>query len=294
MPNPGNSMNGLEGPKPDMDKTTQLDHLTERQRRELEYHRDHAQHCAYILEQEFSFEVTEQTQSTRRWWNAYWEMYWFLIQQNLQEKTVLVVGCGFGEDALRLAKLGAKVYAFDLSPDSLQIAQQLAEREQLSIHFSEQPAETLNYESDFFDLVLARDILHHVDIPEAMREINRVSKPGALFVYDEVYSHSLTDTIRHSKLVEQVLYPLMQNFVYDNKKPYITEDERKLSERDCEQINQVFNTVVLRKYYYFIVNRVLPEKYDPLNQLDRMILAMTGFVGRWIAGRILVAGSVNK
>lgn len=277
-----------------MEKATQMEKLTDRQRRELEYHRDHAQQYAYMLEQEFSYDVVQQTKATRRWWNAYWEMYWFLSQQNLQSKTVLVVGCGFGEDALRMARLGANVYAFDLSPESLQIAQQLAAREQLTIHFSEQPAETLNYDSDFFDLVLARDILHHVDIPEAMSEIKRVCNSGALFVYDEVYSHSVTDKIRHSRFVEQTLYPLMQNFVYDNKNPYITEDERKLSERDCDQINQIFDNIVLRKYFYFIVNRVLPEKYDLLNQMDRMTLTLAGFIGRWIAGRVLVAGIVKK
>jgi len=268
--------------------------LTERQQRELEYHREHARKYLYLLEEAFSFEVIYQTSENRRWWNAYWNMYWFLIQQDLKYKNVLVVGCGFGEDALRLAKLGANVYAFDLSPESLDIATQLAEREKLAIKFDEMPAEKLTYESDFFDLILARDILHHVNIPDAMQELARVSKHKALFVYNEVYSHTLTSIIRHTGFVEKKLYPILKDFVYDNKSPYITEDERKLSEKDCDLINKSLSGLVLRDYFYFIVNRVVPEKYDVLNKIDRGILVMCGYLGRYLAGRIFVAGNIDK
>jgi ubiquinone/menaquinone biosynthesis C-methylase UbiE len=275
-----------------MNTTTEA--LTERQQRELDYHREYAKQYEYMLEQDFRYEVTQQTTKTRRWWSSYWEMYWFLANQNLNQKKVMVVGCGFGEDALRLAKMGADVYAFDLSPESLQIAAQVAKRENLSITFDEMPAEQLSYAADFFDLVLARDILHHVDIPAAMQEIVRVSKNDALFVYNEVYSHSMTNIIRHSNLVEETLYPLMEGFVYDNANRYITEDERKLSEHDCDVINQVLDNLVLKKYFYFIVNRVIPEKYDILNQTDRAMLIAFGYLGRYLAGRTIVAGTINK
>lgn len=277
-----------------MDTASQSETLTERQQRELDYHREHAKNYQFMLEDEFPFEVTQQTAQTRRWWNAYWEMYWFLQQQNVNQKKVMIVGCGFGDDALRLAKMGADVYAFDLSPESLNIAKQVADREKLSITFAEMPAEKLSYDSDFFDLVLARDILHHVDIPETMQEIVRVSKDGALFIYDEVYSHSFTDKIRHSTLVEKKLYPMMANFVYENRNPYITEDERKLTETDCDAINQALGRLVMRKYFYFIVNRVIPEKYDVLNKIDRTMLTVFGYFGRYLAGRALVAGSIDK
>ena len=53
-------------------------------------------------------------------------------------------------------------FAFDLSPDSFAIA--LAQFEHLDIAFAEMAAETLDYEDDFFDAIVARDILHHVDV----------------------------------------------------------------------------------------------------------------------------------
>ena len=185
------------------------DELTERQKNELEYHGEHAKKKKTdILDAPFSWEVL--TNPSRRWWNAYWQMYEYLDGLEYEDKKILVVGCGFGDDALRLAKLGAEVYAFDLSPDSLAIAIDLSKREGMRIYFDEMPAESLKYERDTFDVIVARDILHHVNIPLAINEIRRVAKPRALFIVNEIYSHSITDRIRHSVLVEKILYPRMQ------------------------------------------------------------------------------------
>jgi len=46
------------------------------------------------------------------------------------------------------------------------------------------------YENDYFDIIVARDILHHIEIPESVSEIIRVSKSGAVFCFNEVYSDS--------------------------------------------------------------------------------------------------------
>lgn len=79
--------------------------LTDRQQREIEYHREHAKEHAARLDQPFSWDVLDRP--SRRWWNPYWQMFSYLSGQNLKGKRALVVGCGFGDDALRLAKLGA-------------------------------------------------------------------------------------------------------------------------------------------------------------------------------------------
>ncbi len=267
--------------------------LTERQRRELEYHREHAKQHRSILNRPFSYDVIYAKKHSR-WWNAAWEMYSFLNTQELRNKKVLVVGCGFGEDALRLAKMGAQVEALDLSPESLSVAKELASREKLQISFREMPVETMDYESDIFDFVVARDILHHVDIPAAMNEIIRTSKNGALFVVNEVYTHSFTDRIRHSAFVEKKLYPAMQSFVYEGEQPYITEDERKLTEKDVAEIVKPLKKIVLKKHFNFLVNRVAPDKYDFLSKIDRAILAATNPIAHILGGRVLLGGVIEK
>jgi ubiquinone/menaquinone biosynthesis C-methylase UbiE len=266
--------------------------LTERQQNELDYHKERAREHAGVLNNPFSWAVLENPSST--WWNAYWSMYAQLSSLDLKGKKVLVVGCGFGDDALRIAKLGADVYAFDLSPDSLSIAQQLAEREGLSVSFKQMPAETLDYENDFFDVILARDILHHVDIPLAIAEIARVAKPGAVFVVNEIYSHSFTEKIRRSAFIEKFLYPRMQKLIYGPGKPYITEDERKLSESDMQIITGAIGKIEVKRYFNFLVNRVIPDRFDILCKLDRTLMIVLKPIGSLLAGRILLSGTISK
>ncbi|MDW5444565.1 class I SAM-dependent methyltransferase [Polaromonas sp. SM01] len=266
--------------------------LTDRQQRELDYHREHARLHQSVLSSPFSWDVLQHPD--RRWWNAYWGMYAYLVNCELQNKSVLVVGCGFGDDALRLAKLGAKVSAFDLSPDSLQIAKALALREGLEISFEEMPAEKMSYADNSFDYILARDILHHVDIPNTMSEIVRVAKPDAIFLVNEIYSHSLTDKIRHSTLVEKVLYPKMRRLIYGPAKPYITEDERKLSESDLKLIMRPLQPRLFTKYFNFLVTRVIPDRFETLAQLDRLLLRMLHPIGHLLAGRVLFSARILK
>ncbi len=266
--------------------------LTDRQRREVEYHRERAKEHARLLDRPFSWEVLDRP--ARRWWNAYWQMYAYLSSVGITGRRVLVIGCGFGDDALRLAKLGADVHAFDLSPESVALAKARADREGLRVHFEEMPAETLRYEDDFFDVVLARDIMHHVDIPRTVDEIRRVSKRGATLVINEVYSHSVTDRIRRSRVVEKWLYPAMQRFVYGPHKPYITEDERKLTERDLAHILSLVSSIALEKHFNFLVSRVVPDRFEVLGQIDRLLLIGVKPFGRFLAGRILLAGPITK
>jgi ubiquinone/menaquinone biosynthesis C-methylase UbiE len=123
-------------------------YLTERQLREIAYHRDHAKHHREAVSQ-ISYDVLRSAR--RRWWNAYWFMCMAVVGRSWKAKRALVVGCGFGADAIYLDKLGADVYAFDLSPDMLSMARDVASREGATIDFREMPAENLHYPDDFFD-----------------------------------------------------------------------------------------------------------------------------------------------
>ena len=266
--------------------------MTDRQKRELDYHREHAKLHQSVLSEPFSWEVLHHP--GRRWWNAYWMMCDYLVKSDLKDKKVLVVGCGFGDDALRLAKLGAKVHAFDLSPDSLKIARALASREGLVITFEEMPAEKMTYPDNSFDYILARDILHHVDIPRTMGEIVRVAKPDSIFLVNEIYSHSFTDRIRHSALVEKVLYPKMRRLIYGPGKPYITEDERKLSEADILQILLSLQPRMFTKYFNCLVTRIIPDRFETLARLDRLLLRMLHPIGHLLAGRVMFCARILK
>lgn len=266
--------------------------LSERQRREFEYHRERARAHEHVLTDPFSWDVLQNP--ARRWWNAYWQMYACLLDCGVRDKRVLVVGCGFGDDALRLAKLGARVSAFDLSPDSLRIARELAVREGLSIAFDEMPAEAMRYADASFDLVVARDILHHVDIPAAMREIARVARPGAIFVVDEIYSHSWTERIRRSPPVEKFIYPCMRRLIYGPGTPYITADERKLDEADLAEIMKPLQACLSEHYFNFLVTRLVPDRFDFCAKADCLLLRLLKPLAPLLAGRVLFVARFAK
>ncbi len=266
--------------------------LTERQQNELEYHRQHAVKKQQLLTQPFSWDVLDKP--CRRWWNAYWSMYAQLARLDLAGKRVLVVGCGYGKDALPLAKLGAAVHAFDLSPDLLSIARALAKREGLHVVFEEMPAESLTYDDNYFDTVVAADIMHHVDIQAAMGQIQRVARPGAVFVMNEVYSHSITNLVRRSVLVEKVLYPRMRRFIYGSRRPYISPGERKLNEGDVRMIAKWLSPDCRKEYYYCFVTRLVPARYVIVAKCDRLLLILLRLLAPVLGGRVLVVGNVAK
>lgn len=222
-----------------------------------------------------------------------WALYTYLRSLYLKGKTVLVIGCGFGEDALRAARLGARVFAFDLSPESIEIARERARRDALAIDFREAPAEKLPYEDGQFDVVLAHDVLHHCDVAATVAEIGRVIKPGGMLVVSEVYSHSLTEVVRRSGLVERVLYPLMQRMIYGSREPYITDDEHKMSEVDMRVVMAPMSDILHKAYFNFLVRRVLPDK-DWISKLDCRFMRLFPGLGTYLGGRILVAGIVGK
>jgi 2-polyprenyl-3-methyl-5-hydroxy-6-metoxy-1,4-benzoquinol methylase len=100
---------------------------------------------------------------------------------------VLEYGCGRGAISVRLAKSGARVTAFDISPKSIEVARQHAAMEGLDERtaFHVAPAEDLPFGDESFDLVFGKAVLHHLDVAKAQPELRRIMRPGAKAVFSE-------------------------------------------------------------------------------------------------------------
>ncbi len=264
--------------------------LSDRQLREIEYHKSHA---ASLLTRGVSVSYDVLTPRPRRWWNASWAMYDLLLKSGLRGRKVLVAGCGLGEDAIRLARLGAQTWAFDLSPDMLAGARELARRENVPVTFDLMPAERLDYPDGTFDCIVLRDILHHVDLPRAMDELTRVAAEAALFVINEVYTHTFLDRIRHTGLVARGLYPRLVGRIYQGNKPYITPDERKLNQHDLLYIRARL-TDCRCEYFGCFTNRLIAPTWMAAAKIDRLLLKAVGSAGSLLAGRLLLSGVIKK
>lgn len=263
--------------------------LTERQRREIDYHRERASRHAGLAARPVETDVLERLGA--RPWNPYWYLLARLGAEPVAGTRWLVPGCGFGEDAIRLALLGAEVVATDISPESLQIAAARARLMGVGGRVTplEAPCEALPLAAGSFDGVLLRDILHHADIPATLAELRRVLRPSARVLGSELYTHSTLQRIRESRPVERWLYPIVAKVIYRDRDPYITADERKLDERDLSELERAFPGLRL-DWFLLFVQRFVGDGSDGLARLDRALLRAVGGAGRLLAGRVVFEG----
>lgn len=103
-----------------------------------------------------------------------------------QPGTALDVGAGRGIASYALAKGGWQVTSLEPDPSSLVGAgaiRQLAQDAGLTIQVVEEFGEALPFPDASFDLVYARQVLHHAhDLPQLCREMQRVLKPGGVML----------------------------------------------------------------------------------------------------------------
>ena len=100
---------------------------------------------------------------------------------------VLELGCGVGDLSLELLRRGARLTALDLSPLSidrlLERARRIAPEAELRPRVA--GVEETGLDTGAFDRVVGKWILHHADVPAAVREIRRLLRPGGSAAFFE-------------------------------------------------------------------------------------------------------------
>ena len=99
--------------------------------------------------------------------------------------TMLDIGCGGGATLKRLLKRskGAQVYGIDISEESVAKARKVnANVLDRQVFVTQGSAEKLPYEDNKFDLVTAVETVYFwPDLPNCLKEVRRVVKPGGCF-----------------------------------------------------------------------------------------------------------------
>ena len=114
------------------------------------------------------------------WFKAKRQLISFLLNKLKSEKKskILNVGVGTGEDLLVIKQFG-ETYGIDIDPDALKLIPK-------ELIFEKKVCDVchISYPDSFFDLVVAFDVLEHIeDDIAAINEISRVLKPNGFFVF---------------------------------------------------------------------------------------------------------------
>jgi ubiquinone/menaquinone biosynthesis C-methylase UbiE len=112
-----------------------------------------------------------------------------LVAQELnqfKEPEVLELGCGMGEFSRFVLEMFPLLHltGCDISPQAVQRATKLYDSYK-NVCFEVTDAASMHYNSDVFDAVIGRSILHHLPVELSLTECFRVLKPGGILWFSE-------------------------------------------------------------------------------------------------------------
>jgi SAM-dependent methyltransferase len=198
---------------------------------------------------------------------------------SLEGKRILDVGCGEGEDAVLLAKLGAIVTGFDVSPGAIEVAKERARINGVSsrVDFVCSPLAAAKLGTNQFDVIWFDNILHHVldELDFVMRKILSSAKPGATLICIE--PANLNKPLRRIRF----LVPVHTE---------VTPGERPLEKRDFAVIENLIPGLERRHFLFLgrLIRFIIPDyRYerapwlrrrlaDTISLIDRVVLTPPG------------------
>ena len=122
-------------------------------------------------------------------WEGLWKGEALLIDKYYaKNSSVLDIGCGSGRTTFPLAKKGFKVVGVDLVPEMIKTAKELAKSFDMAIDFQVGDATNLHFNENSFENALFsfcgwNQIPGRENRLKALKEINRVLKPGGYFIF---------------------------------------------------------------------------------------------------------------
>lgn len=196
---------------------------------------------------------------------------------DVRGKTALDYGCGHGMAAVVLARRGATVTGFDLSPGYVREAEERAAANGVAARFVVADGEQLPFPDGSFDAVWGSAILHHLDLARAGSELRRVMRPGAIAIFCEPWGGN------------PLLEYARRRLPYPGKDR--TPDERPLRPGDLAPLRKHFPGVKFQGFQLLgMVRRVraAPRLTAALDAADRRLLRWCPGLEKWCRYVVLV------
>lgn len=179
--------------------------------------------------------------------------YAYHLLGDVAGKTVVDYGCGDGENCLVLAARGAHVKAVDISPDLIGIAKRRIAVNRLDerVEFIVGSAYEVPVSDASVDLVFGIAILHHLDLPQAAREVWRILKPGGRAIFEE--------PVRNLKLIRWI------RSLIPYQAPDVSPFERPLTDSELADFGAQFSSY--RSKPFILVTTSVLNLFAPLQNL---------------------------
>ena len=117
--------------------------------------------------------------------------YLRLKYPNFKPKRILDLGCTIGANLLPYQKAfpDAELYGVDVGAPVLRYGHARAQSRGMPVHFSQQNAESMDFEDNSFDLVVSSFFFHEIAVPSTKKilaEIHRILAPGGVTIHMEL------------------------------------------------------------------------------------------------------------
>ncbi len=208
----------------------------------------------------------------------YGRSFCFHLLGNIEGKKILDLGCGDGDNAVFLAKKGAKVVAIDLSKEAINLttAKIKGNHVEEMVKVMHMNGERTTFRDGEFDCVLGNAVLHHLDLARIGNELHRILKTKGLAVF------------REPVIFNKTLAAVRKIIPY---RPHaITPDERPLTGADVELLGEKFSKIdwwpfeaISRMHFLFSNRRVI--KF--LHKIDYTLFKTFPFAKRFASCAVI-------
>ncbi len=184
---------------------------------------------------------------------------------DVEGRHILEIGCGGGQNAIVLAKWGAKSVGLDLSEEQVKYAARLARRQRVAVPFHVGNMQDMNmFTEESFDIVLSSCAIGYSDnLGQVFHEVFRILRRDGLFVFCVMHPIAL-----RGRLVRYGgrKYWGLGNYFYRGRRLWKWKFKEKVAEfyGYGRTFGDYFNPLVTSG---FLVEKILEPKPYPLHKM---------------------------
>lgn len=185
-----------------------------------------------------------------------------------QNDMVLDLACGTGIITKSIANKSKSIYAVDITDKMVSVTKEMCESEEFNhIHVLKGNAEKLNFQNDFFDLIITRLSIHHFKNPDiVIKEMKRVLKDSGRIIIVDIYSSGILEEAELHNAIEKLRDPT-------HVKALSLDEFEELFEQNSLCVKSIETIETAREYEEWLKITNAPERYEPLHIILKNLIA---------------------